>query len=134
MKKAERFESMARKLESEWRDEKAMNASLMDRVHLAAREAEILKREKRDLEEQNRDLGFFISGGETLAALKLQEGEREGGLGEEEVREGTVALPPSTHVEKDKGGKVDGEGVIGNDSGGGEKSTKNKKKKGKGRK
>ena len=87
VKKAEKFETMARNLEREWRDEKAMNGVLQERVAGLGKEVEALKAEKRALEEENRDLGFFISGSERLRGLG------EGGLvGEEEIREGTVGV------------------------------------------
>jgi len=90
-RRAEKFESMARKLEKEWRDEKAMNESLMARIAHLGKELEGVRGENAELEERNRDLGFFISGGERLRGL---------GVGEEELREGTVSLP-----EGDGGGK-----------------------------
>lgn len=81
-RRADKFEGMARNLEKEWREEKAMNASLMERITHLGTQVEGLKVEKAELEEQNRDLGFFISAGQ-----KLQE------VGGEEVREGVVSLP-----------------------------------------
>ncbi|MCJ1313377.1 hypothetical protein MMC25_007055 [Agyrium rufum] len=94
-RRAEKFEGMARKLEKEWREEKALGQSLYERVEFLAKEIEALKgrvderdREVAELKEENRDLGFFISGGQKL---------RESGAllgGDEEVREGTVSLPP----------------------------------------
>ena len=83
-RRAEKFETMARKLEKEWREEKAMNSSLMERISHCNAQVETLKKEKEELEEQNRDLGFFISGG---ARLK----EVGGGLAEEVV-EGVVSV------------------------------------------
>ncbi|MCJ1280837.1 hypothetical protein MMC26_000154 [Xylographa opegraphella] len=97
LRKAEKFEGMARKLEKEWREEKALGGSLMERVQLLDSEAGKLRLENAELKEQNRDLGFFISG-----AAKL----REAGLGEEVV-EGTVSLP---EVEKGPGGRKKGKG------------------------
>ena len=100
MRKAEKFEGMARKLEKEWREEKAMNESLMGRIEHITSQLETLKSEKAELEEQNRDLGFFISGGEKLKRL---------GVDEEEVRDGIVSLPEvgegSGKGGKKKGGK-----------------------------
>jgi BRCA1-associated protein len=80
-RRADKFEGMAHKLEKEWREEKTMNASLMERITHLGSQVESLRTEKTELEEQNRDLGFFISGGQ-----KLQE------VGGEEVREGVVSV------------------------------------------
>ncbi|KAL4943052.1 hypothetical protein BDV06DRAFT_148853 [Aspergillus oleicola] len=94
-KRAEKFETMARKLEREWREEKTINESLMTRIaHLTA-EVEALKTSNLDLQEQNRDLTFFISGQERL---------RDQG---EEVVQGTLSVPdpPSGSKKKGKGRK-----------------------------
>lgn len=88
-RRAEKFEGMARKLEKEWREEKVVSASLMERIEYLGKRVEGLEKEKRELEEQNRDFGFFISGGKKLRELG---GGNDGGLGEE-VREGVVSLP-----------------------------------------
>ena len=103
MRKAEKFEGMARKLEKEWREEKAMNESFMQRVGHMEKQVDVLKREKGELEEQNRDLGFFISGGEKLRGLGVG-----GGVGEEEVREGRVSLPEGEGSGKGGSGKKKG--------------------------
>ncbi len=84
VRKAEKFETMARKLEKEWRDEKAMNESLMTRITHVGTQLEVAKREKAESEEQNRDLGFFISGVEKL---------KTSGVDQDELKEGTVSLP-----------------------------------------
>lgn len=97
-RKAEKFETMARKLEKEWRDEKAMNESLMARIKAAEAKIEALGKEKGELEEQNRDLGFFISGMEKL---------KTSGVDEEELREGMVSLP---EVQGEGSGKGKGKG------------------------
>ncbi|KAL9121486.1 MAG: hypothetical protein Q9187_001952 [Circinaria calcarea] len=81
LRKAEKFEAMARKLEKEWREEKAINGSLMERIEFMNQEMEGLKAENAELKDVNRDLGFFISGSEKLK-----------GAGEE-VMEGKVSLP-----------------------------------------
>lgn len=78
--KNERMTEMARKMEKEWKEEKAMNESLMERIDHMNREMEKMRETNRDLEEQNRDLTFFISG-----QAKLE------GLGDE-VREGTLTV------------------------------------------
>ena len=95
-RKAEKFEAMARKLEKEWRDEKAMNESLMTRITHLGTQLEAVKTEKAELEEQSRDLGFFISGMEKLKTL---------GVDEEDVREGTVSLPELGEEAKEAKGK-----------------------------
>lgn len=98
-RKAERFEAMARKLEKEWRDEKAMNESLMTRISHLGTQVEALKSEKVELEEQNRDLGFFISGMEKL---------KTSGIDEQELQEGTISLPEAVEEGKGKGKKKGG--------------------------
>lgn len=98
--RAEKFEVMARKLEKEWRDEKAVSGSLMERIGWLEGQVKTLNVEKTELQEQNRDLSFFISGGEKLKTLQ--------GVGEEELKEGstTVAEAP----QKGKGRKGGGKG------------------------
>ena len=98
-KRATKFEAMARKLEKEWREEKAVSSSLMERITWLEGQVQTLTTEKSDLEEQNRDLSFFISGGDKLKQLN--------GLDEDEVREGTttVADPPAAGKGKGKGKK-----------------------------
>lgn len=98
-RKAEKFEAMARKLEKEWREEKAMNESLMRRITHLGNQLEAVKTEKVELEEQNRDLGFFISGMEKLKSV---------GVDEEDVREGTVSLPEMGEEARGKGKKKGG--------------------------
>ena len=99
-RKAEKFESMARKLEKEWRDEKAMNESLMNRIKHTETQLQAAKTDKVELEEQNRDLNFFISGMEKL---------KTSGVDEEELRGGTVSLPEAAEEgPKGKGKKKGG--------------------------
>jgi BRCA1-associated protein len=76
-KKAEKAENLAKKLAKDWREEKTMNEALSEKIRFLdgrVKESEMkceqLKAEKADLEEQNRDLSFFISGGEKLKELK----------------------------------------------------------------
>lgn len=97
--RASKFEAMARKLEKEWREEKAVSGSLMERIGWLEGQVQTLTAEKTDLQEQNRDLSFFISSGEKLKHLE--------GVNEEEVREGstTVADAPATGKGKKKRGK-----------------------------
>lgn len=93
-RKAEKSSEMARKLGHEWKEEKSMNGSLMERIEYMSKEVESLKAKNTDLEEQNRDLTFFIS-----SQAKLD------GLGEE-VQEGTVVVgdgPKQSHKKKGKG-------------------------------
>ncbi|RAL04018.1 putative RING and UBP finger domain protein [Aspergillus ibericus CBS 121593] len=93
-KRAEKFESMTRKMEKEWREEKTMNENLIERVELLKSEVENLKLANADLTEQNRDLTFFISGSERLK----DQGE--------EVVQGTVSVPePEKPKKKGKGRK-----------------------------
>lgn len=91
-RKAEKFETMARKMEKELREEKAMNGSLMEKIQFLTNEVSELKATNGDLEEQNRDLSFFISGSEKLK-----------GQGED-IQEGVVSVPdPPTAKKKGKG-------------------------------
>ncbi|KAL4764035.1 putative RING and UBP finger domain protein [Aspergillus foveolatus] len=94
-KRAEKFETMARRMEREWREEKTMNESLMARIEHLTSEVEALKASNLDLAEQNRDLTFFISGSEKL--------KNQG----DEVVQGTVSVPdpPSSSKKKGKGRK-----------------------------
>ncbi|KAL5343708.1 BRCA1-associated protein 2-domain-containing protein [Aspergillus crustosus] len=94
-KRAEKFEAMARKMEREWREEKTMNESLMERIEHLTTEVETLKASNLDLTEQNRDLTFFISGSEKLK----DQGD--------EIVQGTVSVPdpPSGSKKKGKGRK-----------------------------
>ncbi|PGH01836.1 BRCA1-associated protein [Blastomyces parvus] len=80
-RRAEKFETMAHRLEKEWREEKALNGSLMEKVEFLNGEVQKLTAANEDLKEQNRDLSFFISGAERL---------RDQG---EDVVEGTVSVP-----------------------------------------
>lgn len=98
-RRADRFEAMARKLEKEWREEKAVSGSLMEKMRWMEGQVQTLKAEKADLEEQNRDLSFFISSGEKLKQLK--------GVKEEEIRESSTTVPdvPAAGRGKKGGGK-----------------------------
>ena len=92
-RRAERFEAMSRKMEKEWKEEKVMSESLMKRVEYLAEETEKLKTVNADLSEQNRDLGFFISGMEQL---------KDKG---EDVVEGTISIPEGSSKKKKGKGK-----------------------------
>jgi BRCA1-associated protein len=97
-KRAEKFEALARCMEKDYREEKTINASLMERLeHMSTENAALkgnvdsLKAEIVDLQEQNRDLTFFISGSQ-----KLQ------GAGED-IEQGTVSVPdPPAEAAKKK--------------------------------
>lgn len=102
-KRAEKADELARRFTKSYQEEKAMNDSLMERIKhndVKVKEWEekvnTLAAEKSDLEEQNRDLSFFISG-----QAKLQELEAQG----EEVAEGTVEVPVSKAEGKKKKGR-----------------------------
>lgn len=99
-KRAERFEAMARKLEKEWREEKTVSGSLMERIRWLEGQMQTLAAEKVDLEEQNRDLSFFISSGQQLKHLE--------GVNEEELREGSTMIPDPPTTGKGKKGKGKG--------------------------
>ncbi|KAF2460660.1 RING-10 protein [Lineolata rhizophorae] len=88
--RAEKSENLARKLGKDWREEKTVSESLMERISFLdgkvkelGGQVESLQLEKSELEEQNRDLSFFISGSKKL---------KEEGMGEEVV-EGKVEVP-----------------------------------------
>ncbi|KAJ5896521.1 RING finger protein ETP1 [Penicillium subrubescens] len=97
-KRAEKFEALARRMEKDYREEKTMNTSLMERLeHMSTENAALksnvdtLKAEIVDLQEQNRDLTFFISGSQ-----KLQ------GAGED-IEQGTISVPdPPAEAAKKK--------------------------------
>ncbi len=114
-RKSAKYADMARKLEKEWRDEKAMTSSLLERVERLAEDVKRLEREKAELAEENRDLGFFISGGKKLKALQEGDGAGDGGggvrgLGAEEVREGMVSLRVAKEGGEGKKGGRKGKG------------------------
>ncbi|KAI9659714.1 MAG: hypothetical protein M1831_003612 [Alyxoria varia] len=94
-KKADKFESMARKMEKEWREKEVINESLMDRISHLEKQVDDLTFKNSDLEEQNRDLSFFISGTEKL---------KDHG---DEVQHGTLSVadppPQNTDTRKKKG-------------------------------
>jgi BRCA1-associated protein len=103
--KAEKSGELARAMTKSWQEEKKVGEGLMERIkHVneamtnMSQELTKVKEECADLREQNRDLGFFISGQE-----KLKEMEDELG---NEVTEGTLSLPER----KDGTGKPRGKG------------------------
>ncbi|KAI9845968.1 MAG: hypothetical protein M1837_004374 [Sclerophora amabilis] len=118
-RRADKASETARRLEKEWREEKAMNESLMARVDWLGKEMEKLTLSKAealarnaDLEDQNRDLAAFISGREKLGELALGD----------EVTEGEVSV-----------GSAPASGTGGGGGDGGGSSSRKKKGKGKGK-
>ncbi|KAJ5832987.1 BRCA1-associated 2 [Penicillium riverlandense] len=97
-KRAEKFEQMARSMEKDWREEKTINQSLLERIDFLSAELSSIKEVNEELKEQNRDLTFFISGSQRLQ-----------GQGED-IQEATLSVPdPPTPGKKKKGkgkGKV----------------------------
>ncbi|KAF1911209.1 RING-10 protein [Ampelomyces quisqualis] len=97
---------LARKLTRQFQDEQTMNESLLSRIkhlenkaHESDAKAKHLEAQKLDLEEQNRDLSFFISGQEKLRAMEASEGS---GLVEGEVAAGTVEVGDKKKKRKGK--------------------------------
>jgi BRCA1-associated protein len=88
--KAINASELARKLTKQVKEEQIVNESLMQRIkHLEAKGAVAEERVreieamKLDLEEQNRDLSFFISGQEKLKEMQVNEG-----IGLQEAKKG----------------------------------------------
>jgi BRCA1-associated protein len=86
--RSEKSDALARKMGHDWKEEKTVNDSLLERIKfLDARIAEEQKKraqletDKADLEDQNRDLTFFISSGDKL---------KEAG---EDIVEGQITVP-----------------------------------------
>ncbi|KAF2642598.1 RING-10 protein [Massarina eburnea CBS 473.64] len=105
--KAQTASDLARKLTKEVKEEKIMNESLMTRIsHLviksgtAEERAEAAERQMADLEEQNRDLSFFISGQQKL---KEMQGNEVMGLEEGEVQSGYLEVGKKEEKGKRKG-------------------------------
>ncbi|KAH0537236.1 hypothetical protein FGG08_005938 [Glutinoglossum americanum] len=92
-RKAEKLGDMARKMEKEWKEEKAMNGSLMERIDFMSKELQGLKLMTADLQEQNRDLTFFISSQEKLK----DQGE--------DIQEGTITVGDAPSLKKGRKGK-----------------------------
>ncbi|KAJ5093294.1 hypothetical protein N7456_009155 [Penicillium angulare] len=93
-KRAEKFEALARRMEKDYREEKTMNQSLMERLGILTEENGTLKTQKTTLEEENRDLSFFISASQRL------EGQGD------DITEGTVSVPePEAGKKKKNKGK-----------------------------
>lgn len=90
--RAGKFEELSRSLAKEVAEERAVSGRLMERIkHLeeqldAGKTArDKAEKDRRELEEMNRDLQFFISGAEKVK-------EMEGEMGED-VKEGRVSVP-----------------------------------------
>ncbi|KZF19220.1 zf-UBP-domain-containing protein, partial [Xylona heveae TC161] len=64
--RADKFERTARFLEKEYKEEKAINESLLERIKFMESQLSTLRGENEDLKELNRDLGFYLSAGEKL--------------------------------------------------------------------
>ena len=102
--RADKSEALARTFGKELQEEKTVTKRLMDRIEHLRKEVEGLvqdkrrmEMEKKDLEEQNRDLTFFISSSEKVKSL----GEEE----REELQEGTVSVPDPPQGGAKKKGK-----------------------------
>jgi hypothetical protein len=87
---------LARKLTKQYKEEQTINEALMARIKHQEKKAEDadlkvkeLEAQKVDLEEQNRDLSFFISGQEKLKQMQEDEGA---GLVEGEVEGATMEV------------------------------------------
>jgi BRCA1-associated protein len=105
--KAEKSGELARAMTKSWQEEKKVGEGLMERIKhvnegmaVLSKELTKAKEECEDLKEQNRDLGFFISGKEKLKEMEEQLGD--------EITEGTVSLPE--RKDKDAKGKGKGKG------------------------
>ena len=94
-RRADKFEVTARKMEKEWHEKDVINESLMDRIGYLEKQINDATMKNSDLEEQNRDLSFFISGMEKLK-----------GQGDD-VQEGTlvIANPPVQSDKKKRKGR-----------------------------
>ena len=96
-RKAQKLESTTRQLQREWNETKVINDSLMIRIKHLEQQLEESNLKNRDLEEQNRDLSFYIS-----SADKLKD---EG----DDVKQGMVSVPkapgPNSKKNKNKGKK-----------------------------
>ena len=94
---------MARRLEREWRDEKAMNSGLVEKVTRLETEIGGLQDERRELAEVIRDLQFFVSGAQKVREMG---GEIEGGdVGLPERKKGEEVVGEKGKGKKGKGGK-----------------------------
>lgn len=92
-RKAEKFGEISKHLEKEWKEEKSMNSSLLEKVEYLTKQSEERKKETEELGEQLRDLMFFLEAREKL---------KEGG---EEVQEATVTVAEAPEKSKKKKGR-----------------------------
>ena len=113
IRKADKFELMARKLEKEWREEKAMGENLMRRIVAAEKKVEAVEKENVDLKGDNRDLLMHLDGGNKIKEIS--------GLEDEELKEGQVYVLKAADEDEGEGSKS-------------ANGTPNGKSKGKGRK
>lgn len=97
-RKAEKFGEMARRLEKEWKEEKSMNSSLLEKVEYLTKQTEEMKKESDESREQIRDLMFFLEAREKL---------KEGG---EEIQEGTVTVAEAPDKKNSNSKKKKGKG------------------------
>lgn len=96
---------LCRKLTKQYQDEKTMNEALMQRIKFLEETGkgveETLKRleiEKQEIEDQNRDLSFFISGQE-----KIKELEQDDRIEAGEIKAGSLQIPSDESTKKRKG-------------------------------
>lgn len=92
-RRAEKFEALARKMEKDWKEKEVINDSLMDRIAHVEKQLNEATLKNSEMEEQNRDLSFFISGMEKLK----DQGE--------DVQEGTLQIAEAPKQGKKKKGK-----------------------------
>jgi BRCA1-associated protein len=103
---------LARNLTKKYQEEKTINESLMTRIRFLEKKAEEAderakeaEAQKVDLEEQNRDLSFFISGQEKLKEMQANEVL---GLEDGEVEGGSLEVGTAKGRRKGKGRKIGG--------------------------
>ncbi|KAF2739615.1 zf-UBP-domain-containing protein [Polyplosphaeria fusca] len=105
--KTTQAQDLARKLAKQFQEEQTTNEGLMTRITFLEKKTEeaeakskMLEAQKVDLEEQNRDLSFFISGQEKL---KEMQGNEVMGLEQGEIQSGYVEV--ATDDKKKRKGK-----------------------------
>lgn len=105
--KATSASDLARRLTKQYREEQTINESLMTRIQHLEKKAEEadarvkeVEAQKADLEEQNRDLSFFISGQEKLREMQ---GNEVMGLEEGEVQSGYLEVGKKEEKGRKKG-------------------------------
>ncbi|KAK9378035.1 BRCA1-associated protein 2-domain-containing protein [Kockiozyma suomiensis] len=90
-RKAEALQTISKKLEKEWREEKSMNENMVQKLVFLTKEREEKDKEINELKEQLRDVMLYLD-----AQQKFQ------GM-EEDVQQGTVTVAPSPSSKKKKG-------------------------------